>query len=161
VSFNRATISEFWRNVQVGTKPTPEHSECWNYIGSDAYLGYKAFRCVLAHRAAAVIYLCEIPARVSQTCGNKHCVRLDHLRFGTRRHELTDDIKKVLAARPPNGRKYNVMEIRKSVPHLFPMDIRGILRESALYDLMFESQLLKAEGKPVRMEPFEVNSYAS
>lgn len=168
MAFRRATLLEFWRDVEEAETAKDGFSPCWNYTGSDAYSGYKAFRCVLAHRAAAVIYTCEIPSKVKQRCGNRHCVRLEHLQISERgfvKHysentgrplatptvEQPDMIQQVLAARPPSGR-YIVADIAKTVGTT-QENVRKILRESALYDLISEIRSLIESKQEVRKQP--------
>jgi len=166
MSFHRATISDFWREVEVSAVPLAGFSACWNFNGSNAYSGYRAFRSVLAHRAAATIYCGKVPARVHQRCGNRKCVNVAHLTIShepvtkwkfnpltgkpitPKRSNDTDLIKAVLDARPDTGR-YSVTAIARQVGSNADT-VRKILRESSLYDLAAE---YAANGGKVQMEP--------
>lgn len=168
MAFRRATIQEFWREVKEGTVPIAGWLPCWNYTGSDAYSGYKAFRCVLAHRAAATIYTGRIPGKVKQMCGNRCCVRLEHLRIGEKGNrervsaftgralctptvKMPGTIQAVLDARPETG-KYKVSDIA-SAAHTTHDNVRKILREAALYDLASEVRELIESKRPIQTKP--------
>jgi hypothetical protein len=169
MSFHRATIEDFWREVTIGSKSKPDWGECWTFKGSNAFSGYRAFRSVLAHRAAATIYCGRIPARVSQRCGNRHCVRLEHLQIASepkapikfnpytgqpirpKRSEEPDLIKSVMESRPADGERYSIDSIAKKL-NVTKDTVRKILREAALYDLMMEYQ---SENGKVQMKPNE------
>lgn len=163
MAFTRPTIKEFWNLVTEGIPPDTNWLPCWNYTGSDAYSGYKAFRTELAHRCAAVIYTGRIPAKVKQCCGNKHCVRLEHLRIASRveetlserakkrdvpRHEQPDFIREVLAFRPPSGR-YAITDLAKQSGTNY-QTVRKILRVSVLYDLQAEVKALIESKRTVQ-----------
>lgn len=154
MSFQRATLDAFFNHVKVGEKPTTDLTPCWLFFGADAYSGYKAFRCVLAHRAAAAIYTGRFPGRVSHICKNKHCVRYEHLKINTsdgprerkRKSRLTgrtlaglvtndpDTIKRVLDSRPMN-KIYSVATIAQLANTTINV-VRAVLREAAIYDLI-------------------------
>jgi hypothetical protein len=153
MSFQRATVQSFFANCKPGSKPDNFDSECLIYDGPDAYNGYKGFRCVLAHRAAAAIYTERIPGVVRIRCGNKNCVRFEHLDIAEpvppaepKRSPLTNRalrkpvhtnpelIQAILNARPHN-KLFTVANIAKTV-HTNTDVVRKVLRESALYDLI-------------------------
>jgi len=169
MAFQRSKVAHFWADVKEGEPHQPGQTPCWVYCGSDAYQGYKAFRCVLAHRAAAVIYTGEIPGRVRQTCGNKHCVRFSHLQINERpetklrkspltgRLLVTKDyrdpefVQKVLDARPETG-KYSAQAIAEKVG-TNPENVKKALRDAALYDLLTDMRRLIESNLPIQREP--------
>lgn len=169
MGFQRSKIADFWREVRVGEPYRAGLTPCWVYCGSDAYQGYKAFRCVLAHRAAAVIYTGEIPGRVKQICNNKHCVRFDHLKISPRpeykprfspltgrileRKDYRDPefVQRVLDARPSSG-KYSTLALAEKVGTNHE-NAKKALREAALYDLLADLKYLIESNQVVQREP--------
>lgn len=170
MSFRRASLDDFWREV-TEVQRVSGFSPCWEFAGSPAYLDYRAFRSLLAHRVAACIYTCEIPGRVNQRCGNPACVRVDHLNIHDARpvnpgvspntgRPLTpsvckdaDTIARVLAARPESGR-YRYADVAKTARTTTTV-VKKILREAPLYDLIAEITRLREARAFVRMEPHE------
>ena len=169
MSFKRAKINDFWTEVKVGKTKKEGFSDCWEYTGSPAYLGYRAFRSVLAHRAAAVIYCGKIPSTVRQRCGNKMCVRVCHLNIKlevdhpsdnpkrrnilTFKEERPDLVKSILDARGESG-KYKFSDIATKVGTTVDR-VKKILREAALYDLLNDREQQLNAGFKIRMEPYE------
>lgn len=152
MSFNRASIMEFWRNVEVGEPPEEGYSPCWNFKGSNAYLGYRAFRSLLAHRVAAVVYTGDVYRTVKQNCKNKCCVRLEHLSFIGKEDRDWDRVKQVLDARPQCGSKYTVQKLYGDTK-INPIFIRAVLREAPLYDIRDEYQYLMQCGRVPQNQP--------
>lgn len=83
--------ARFWAHV-----PDRPEDGCWIWRGTMTRQGYGQFsvdeggrrwRHYLAHRVAWLLEHRELPrgARVTQTCGERRCVRPDHLRLSTRR----------------------------------------------------------------------------
>ena len=81
----------FWAHA-----PDRPDRGCWLWRGTTTRQGYGQFsaqeggrrwRHYLAHRVAWLLERGELPrgARVTQTCGDRRCVRPDHLRVDTRR----------------------------------------------------------------------------
>jgi len=84
-------VARFWSHV-----PDRPARGCWIWQGTLTRQGYGQFsvpeggrrwRHYLAHRVAWLLERGELPrgARVVQTCGNRRCVRPDHMRLDTRR----------------------------------------------------------------------------
>src|SRR5690606_27338812 len=84
-------VRRFWSNV-----PERPARGCWPWRGTITRQGFGQFsipvggrrwRSYLAHRIAWMLERGGIPlgARISQTCGNRRCVRPDHLRMIERR----------------------------------------------------------------------------
>jgi hypothetical protein len=155
----RSSVKEFWALVEETSVPFSEGiSPCWEWKGSPAYSGYYGFRSVLAHRAAATIYCGQIPSNVRQMCGNKKCMRIDHLSISTEsnfdvikdEHKKPGVIEKVLAARGTS--RYTVNSIKNKTGFQIKV-IRKVLREAPLYDLLREVQQCKRNGIPVQMKP--------
>lgn len=71
--------SRFWRKVD-------RSAECWLWLGARTNAGYGALsvggKCVGAHRVAWLLSRGELPEgqRVTHLCGNRSCVRPEHLR---------------------------------------------------------------------------------
>ena len=97
-------IIAFWSYVNKnGSIPEhrPELGPCWEWIGSLQKNGYGRFHIdpknkPHAHRAIWIMVNGEIPKGlfVLHECDNPKCVRLDHLRLGTRQDNVDDMMAK-------------------------------------------------------------------
>lgn len=162
----RATLREFWGFVVETPNPDTTNTTnttklpCWEWIGSTAYNGYMAFRSVLAHRAAATIYCGKIPSSVSQRCGNRKCVRLEHLAIAhktettedryTPVHKQEETITSILQARGSD--RYTLEGISEKTGCKLST-IKKVLRESPLYDLLADITHIRSKGLSIQTKP--------
>lgn len=162
-------LDDFWAKVVIDA--TPRHvgiSPCWTYIGADAG-GYGRFSSVYAHRVAAAIYCVAVPSKVYQRCGNRRCVRLEHLAISLLvnrkpkvsrltgkeipipRHKDVYLAEKVLDSRGDvQHRKVSELAILHGTTQVV---VKKILLEAAIHDVIAEIKEHREQGTEYRTYP--------
>ena len=153
-------IAEFWREAFPRPCELAGFSDCWQFRGSNAFAGYRAFHGVLSHLCAAVILQGEIPSRVVRRCGNRACVRPEHMAI----YPVTDSaelrelqreeerIAKLFDCCP--GRGHRISRKTAALETGFRIgEIDKLLRKAALYRILFERKARVEAGLEIQVSP--------
>lgn len=180
MKINIGRLTNFWSYVVDEEIGRGKYSSCWVWIGAADAL-YPRFSTVTAQQAAGTIYCEALTGKCRHKCGNKLCMRLEHLSISYKKepervseftgkpiplpkHLQPEIIRAVLDSRKIDFLNQENRKINKNTSsldaitakyHVGYSTAQKILRLAPVYDLLSEIAALKEAKKEVCKKPYK------